>query len=289
MNLNELEKNTWIFNCHCSGSLYRFQCLRSKEKAKVSTVSTTEVKEKTVVETLSTTGKLEPIETQEAYGQGVVSEVNVAVGDTVEKDATLVSYLDGTKLKANFAGTVTALNVKKDEADLSAQTAKPSVSLADLSDLKVAISLSKSDASIVKKDQVVTLRTGNETFKGRVSAIDPVATTTTGATGSDTSLGGTIVFDTPPAGLFAGFEIDADITTNTADNALTIPVEALLYDKENKPFVYTIKKDQAKKVMIETGIESDNLVQINKGLTKGEKVIVTPHDSIKNGTRVTAK
>ncbi|MCO6017033.1 MULTISPECIES: efflux RND transporter periplasmic adaptor subunit [Carnobacterium] len=266
-----------------------FSVFGPKEKAKVSTVSTTEVKEKTVVETLSTTGKLEPIETQDAYGQGVVSEVNVAVGDTVEKDATLVSYLDGTKLKANFAGTVTALNVKKDEADLSAQTAKPSVSLADLSNLKVAISLSKSDASIVKKDQAVTLRTGNETFKGRVSAIDPVATTTTGATGSNTALGGTIVFDTPPAGLFAGFEIDADITTNTADNALTIPVEALLYDKENKPFVYTIKKDQAKKVMIETGIQSDNLVQINKGLTKGEKVILTPDDSIKNGTRVTAK
>lgn len=266
-----------------------FSVFGPKEKAKAPTVETTTVKEENIVETLSTTGTLQPNATQNGFGTGLVSEVNFAVGDKVVKDDVIVRYLDGTTITATIDGTITALNVKKDQVDLNTQTGQPSVTIDDLGNLKVAILLSKSDANLVKVDQPVTLTSGNTTYTGKVSALDPVATTTTGATGATTALGGTITFDTPPTGLFAGFEIDADITTNTAVNALTMPIETLVYDKENKPYVYIVKNDKAKKVEIETGIQSDTKVQIIKGLEKGQKVIISPADSLKNGTAVTVK
>ncbi|MFS7401724.1 efflux RND transporter periplasmic adaptor subunit [Carnobacterium maltaromaticum] len=266
-----------------------FSVFGPKEKAKAPTVETTTVKEENIVETLSTTGTLQPNATQNGFGTGLVSEVNFAVGDKVAKDEVIVRYLDGTTIIATIDGTITALNVKKDQVDLNTQTGQPSVTIDDLGNLKVAILLSKSDANLVKVDQPVTLTSGNTTYTGKVSALDPVATTTTGATGATTALGGTITFDTPPTGLFAGFEIDADITTNTAENALTMPIETLVYDKENKPYVYIVKNDKAKKVEIETGIQSDTKVQIIKGLEKGQKVIISPADSLKNGTAVTVK
>ncbi|WP_317912808.1 efflux RND transporter periplasmic adaptor subunit [Carnobacterium maltaromaticum] len=266
-----------------------FSVFGPKEKAKAPTVETTTVKEENIVETLSTTGTLQPNATQNGFGTGLVSEVNFAVGDKVAKDDVIVRYLDGTTITATIDGTITALNVKKDQVDLNTQTGQPSVTIDDLGNLKVAILLSKSDANLVKVDQPVTLTSGNTTYTGKVSALDPVATTTTGATGATTALGGTINFDTPPTGLFAGFEIDADITTNTAENALTMPIETLVYDKENKPYVYIVKNDKAKKVEIETGIQSDTKVQIIKGLEKGQKVIISPADSLKNGTAVTVK
>lgn len=266
-----------------------FSVFGPKEKAKAPTVETTTVKEENIVETLSTTGTLQPNATQNGFGTGLVSEVNFAVGDKVAKDDVIVRYLDGTTITATIDGTITALNVKKDQVDLNTQTGQPSVTIDDLGNLKVAILLSKSDANLVKVDQPVTLTSGNTTYTGKVSALDPVATTTTGATGATTALGGTITFDTPPTGLFAGFEIDADITTNTAENALTMPIETLVYDKENKPYVYIVKNDKAKKVKIETGIQSDTKVQIIKGLEKGQKVIISPADSLKNGTAVTVK
>ena len=68
-----------------------------------------------------------------------------------------------------------------------------------------------------------------------------------------------------------------------------MPIETLVYDKENKPYVYIVKNDKAKKVEIETGIQSDTKVQIIKGLEKGQKVIISPADSLKNGTAVTVK
>ncbi|WP_413518420.1 efflux RND transporter periplasmic adaptor subunit [Carnobacterium maltaromaticum] len=266
-----------------------FSVFGPKEKAKTPTVETTTVKEENIVETLSTTGTLQPNATQNGFGTGLVSEVNFAVGDKVVKDDVIVRYLDGTTITATIDGTITALNVKKDQVDLNTQTGQPSVTIDDLGNLKVAILLSKSDANLVKVDQPVTLTSGNTTYTGKVSALDPVATTITGATGATTALGGTIIFDTPPTGLFAGFEIDADITTNTAENALTMPIETLVYDKENKPYVYIVKNDKAKKVEIETGIQSDTKVQIIKGLEKGQKVIISPADSLKNGTAVTVK
>ncbi|MDZ5757479.1 efflux RND transporter periplasmic adaptor subunit [Carnobacterium maltaromaticum] len=266
-----------------------FSVFGPKEKAKAPTVETTTVKEENIVETLSTTGTLQPNATQNGFGTGLVSEVNFAVGDKVVKDDVIVRYLDGTTITATIDGTITALNVKKDQVDLNTQTGQPSVTIDDLGNLKVAILLSKSDANLVKVDQPVTLTSGNTTYTGKVSALDPVATTTTGATGATTALGGTITFDTPPTGLFAGFEIDADITTNTAENALTMPIETLVYNKENKPYVYIVKNDKAKKVEIETGIQSDTKVQIIKGLEKGQKVIISPADSLKNGTAVTVK
>ncbi|WP_317944552.1 efflux RND transporter periplasmic adaptor subunit [Carnobacterium maltaromaticum] len=266
-----------------------FSVFGPKEKAKAPTVETTTVKEENIVETLSTTGTLQPNATQNGFGTGLVSEVNFAVGDKVTKDDVIVRYLDGTTITATIDGTITALNVKKDQVDLNTQTGQPSVTIDDLGNLKVAILLSKSDANLVKVDQPVTLTSGNTTYTGKVSALDPVATTTTGATGATTALGGTITFDTPPTGLFARFEIDADITTNTAENALTMPIETLVYDKENKPYVYIVKNDKAKKVEIETGIQSDTKVQIIKGLEKGQKVIISPADSLKNGTAVTVK
>lgn len=266
-----------------------FSVFGPKEKAKAPTVETTTVKEENIVETLSTTGTLQPNATQNGFGTGLVSEVNFAVGDKVAKNDVIVRYIDGTTITATIDGTITALNVKKDQVDLNTQTGQPSVTIDDLGNLKVAILLSKSDANLVKVDQPVTLTSGNTTYTGKVSALDPVATTTTGATGATTALGGTITFDTPPTGLFAGFEIDADITTNTAENALTMPIETLVYDKENKPYVYIVKNDKAKKVEIETGIQSDTKVQIIKGLEKGQKVIISPADSLKNGTAVTVK
>lgn len=266
-----------------------FSVFGPKEKAKAPTVETTTVKEETIVEKLSTTGTLEPNATQNGFGTGLVSEVNFAVGDKVAKDDVIVRYIDGTNITASIDGTITALNVKKDQIDLNTQTGQPSVTIDDLSNLKVAILLSKSDANLVKVDQPVTLTSGNTTYNGKVSTLDPVATTTTGATGSTTALGGTITFDTPPTGLFAGFEIDADITTNTAENVLTMPIETLVYDKDNKPYVYIVKNNKAKKVEIETGIQSDTKVQITTGLEKGQKVIISPADSLKNGTAVTVK
>ncbi|MER2040372.1 efflux RND transporter periplasmic adaptor subunit [Desemzia incerta] len=251
-------------------------------------VRTGKVTEETINETLNLTGMVEPGETQEVFGQGTVSDLPVAVNDTVEEGDTLISF-SGVPIEANFSGTVTAVNATEGEPDTSTQTGTPAVVLADLSQLEVAIQLTKTDAPLVKADQTATLTSGDETYSGKVSQVDPVATSTPGATGNTQLLNAVVSFDENPEDLIAGFDIDVEITTNTSENAMTIPIEALVYDENNEPFVYTVEDDVIKSKPVEIGIQSATKVEVLSGLAADETVVLSPSEDVKNGITVTTQ
>lgn len=251
-------------------------------------VRTGKVTEETINETLNLTGMVEPGETQEVYGQGTVSDLPVAVNDTVEEGDTLISF-SGVPIEANFSGTVTAVNATEGEPDTSTQTGTPAVVLADLSQLEVAIQLTKTDAPLVKADQTATLTSGDQTYSGKVSKVDPVATSTPGATGNTQLLNAVVSFDENPEDLIAGFDIDVEITTNTSENAMTIPIEALVYDENNEPFVYTVENDVIKSKPVEIGIQSATKVEVLSGLSADEMVVLSPSEDVKNGITVTTQ
>lgn len=256
-------------------------------KTNASKVRTGEVKTETIVETLSTTGTLIPNQTQSLTGTGNVIEVSVSVGDHVDKDKVLATYDNGLQLTAAFSGTITQVNIVAKQADTNAQQGKPSIQLDDLSTLKVQLSLTNSEASAVTIDQKANIISGNQTFSGKVAEKDPVALSTQSTAGTSTSLGAIVTFDQAPENLFSGFDVDVDITTNTAENVLALPIEALTYNSKNDPIVYLIKDGKAKETKITIGIQSDKLIEIKSGLKEGETVILSPSSDIKNNTAVT--
>ncbi len=256
-------------------------------KTNASKVRTGEVKTETIVETLSTTGTLIPNQTQSLMGTGNVIEVSVSVGDHVDKDKVLATYDNGLQLTAAFSGTITQVNIVAKQADTNAQQGKPSIQLDDLSTLKVQLSLTNSEASAVTIDQKANIISGNQTFSGKVAEKDPVALSTQSTAGTSTSLGAIVTFDQAPENLFSGFDVDVDITTNTAENVLALPIEALTYNSKNDPIVYLIKDGKAKETKITIGIQSDKLIEIKSGLKEGETVILSPSSDIKNNTAVT--
>ena len=251
-------------------------------------VQTAKVTQETIEERLNTTGLIESAQTQSVFGQGMVQEVSVSVGDAVEEGDVLISYSDGTNQTAEFNGTVTSVNAQDNQVDLSSQSGEPAISLANLADLQVVVELSKSDAPLIKEGQVALLTSGEDVFNGTVSQIDPIATTVTNQTGTPTAtLKSIISFDTPPKNLFVGFDIDVDIITNTAENVLVIPIESLMYDKNNKPYVYIIENEQAIATTLETGIQSTTHVEVKDGLTLDQTIVLSPDDTIQDGTKVT--
>lgn len=266
-----------------------YSVVNSNSEEETINVQTAKVTQETIKETLSTTGIIESTQTQAIFGQGFVQDVPVNVGDSIEEGDRLISYSDGTTQTADFSGTVTTVNAKNDQVDLSSQTGEPAIVIADLTDLQVTINLSKSDAPLVEKGQTVVLTTGEESFNGTVSHIDPVASTTMSQTGTLTAVKSIISFDTPPENLFVGFDIDVAINTNTAENVLAIPIEALLYNEDNKPYVYVVENGKAIVRQIETGIQSSTHVEVKDGLELDDSIILSPDDTINDGTLVTSK
>ena len=256
-------------------------------KSNAVTVRTGEIKKETIVEKLSTTGTLIPNQTQALMGTGNVVDVFVKTGDKVEKDKVLATYDNGLQLIAGFDGTVTQVNIKAKQADTNAQQGRPSIQLDDLSTLKVQLQLTNSEASAVAIDQKAEIISGSQTFSGKVAEKDPAAQSTQSATGTTASLAAIVSFDKAPENLFSGFDVDVDITTNTVENVLALPIEALTYNDNNEPIVYVIKEGKAKETKVEIGIQSDKLIEVKSGLKEGETVILSPNSDVKNNTEVT--
>lgn len=256
------------------------------EKASIFSVQVGDLKNETIIEKLSTTGVLIPNRTQALNGKGNVVSLKVKVGDKVDKDKVLAIYDNGLQLTAPFAGTITSLNIQENEADTNAQLGRPSIQVDDLSTLKVLLALSSSEASAVNLKQHAEIKTTDKIYTGTVAEKDPIALNTQTSAGTAASLRAVVTFDGEPQNLFAGFDIDVDITTNTVDNCLALPIEALTYNTKNEPIVYVITDGKAKETKITTGIQSDQLIEVKDGLTKTQKVILSPNSTIKNNTQV---
>ncbi|MFK4566972.1 efflux RND transporter periplasmic adaptor subunit [Enterococcus sp. UD-01] len=259
----------------------------NSSKTKAVSVRSGEIKKETIVETLSTTGTLIPNQSQALMGSGNVVEMNVSVGDKVDQDKVLATYDNGLQLKAPFSGTVTQVNIKAKQADANAQQGKPSIQVDDLSTLKVQLALSNSEAASVAVDQKAEISSNNQTYAGKVAEKDPIAISSQSATGTTASLKALVTFDKAPENLFAGFDADVDIVTNSVKDALALPIEALTYNDKNEPIVYTIKDGKAKVTKINVGIQSDKLVEVKSGLKAGDSVILSPSSDVKNNTEVT--
>ncbi|HBY66734.1 MAG TPA: efflux RND transporter periplasmic adaptor subunit, partial [Flavobacteriaceae bacterium] len=80
----------------------------------------------------------------------------------------------------------------------------------------------------------------------------------------------------------------------TNENAITIP-ESILQENSNGEtiaFIYEPVTDStgtAKRVIVETGLNYDNRIEIKSGLNDGEIIILEGAKSVRDGQKVTTK
>ena len=82
-----------------------------------------------------------------------------------------------------------------------------------------------------------------------------------------------------------GMSVRADIYTETSDETLAVPVQAVLFDEDTEEdgkgekeqsYVFVMQDGKAIRKDVEVGISSDSDQEITDGLEEGELVIVGP-------------
>lgn len=182
-------------------------------------------------------------------------------------------------LKAEFDGVVTHIYTSVDSMSSGAQ---PVCTVQDIEDLKVILSVGKYDSKLVKLGQEAKLSVEDETISGVVDFISPTASNVLG----EAVLTVDVKLDGFNEYLKVDFTEDIDILVNEVKDVLRVPMEAIKYLSDGSTVVYTVEDNIAKEVKVEVGVESDNFVEIKKGLTVRDKVILNPSDSIMDGTLV---
>jgi RND family efflux transporter MFP subunit len=90
----------------------------------------------------------------------------------------------------------------------------------------------------------------------------------------------------PDGRLRPGTTVTVEMLARTVNDAIVVPATALLKTPEGATTVMIVKDGRAQQVEVEAGIREDDRVQITKGLSGGETVIVRGSYGLPDKTKV---
>ncbi|MEN3952765.1 efflux RND transporter periplasmic adaptor subunit [Iodidimonas sp. SYSU 1G8] len=144
--------------------------------------------------------------------------------------------------------------------------------------LRVSVEVDEEDIPRVKPGQQALIRSEafpGKVLDGKVSEItpkgDPVARSFRVRIG--------LPEDTP---LLIGMTADTNIVTATRQNALLLPAGSV-----NDGKAWVVRGDKLAQIPVTTGASGADWVEVTKGLTRKDKVVVNPADTLREGRRVT--
>ncbi|WP_250037412.1 efflux RND transporter periplasmic adaptor subunit [Paractinoplanes maris] len=210
----------------------------------------------------------------------------------------------GTVLEAPMAGTVTAVNGTLGSSSGAAQsgaaqsgaaqsaggqsaqqedTSSGFIEIQDLTRMQVTAAFAEADATKLKEKQTATITWNaldGTSAPGRVSAIDPSATTS----GNVVTYGVSLSLDKVPTGVKAGQTVSVAVTTGSVENALMVS-SAAVTTAGNRHTV-TVLDGAAEQVRpVEIGLVGDTVTQITSGVDAGERVVLKATTTTSTGTR----
>lgn len=242
-----------------------------------------------------------------AEASGDIDDVYVSQGSSVSKGAKLV-HIDSTSvtdslksselslrssqlsrenarkkledytITAPISGTVVAKNVKAgDKLDNSNMSTEMAV-IYDMSSLECEISVDELDIKSVELDQDVYITSDavkGKRYNGKVTNISINGTISSGVTTYPV----TVTITDFDEDLLPGMNIDVEIITSMAKDVIAIPVAAvnrgnLVYVKGEKENKEDKAPEGFKSVMVQTGINNNQYIEIVSGLNEGDIVYI---------------
>ncbi len=190
-------------------------------------------------------------------------------------------------IQAPFPGYIAERNLDTG-AYVSSATASTStmsrgiMSLHDINTVRVLIEVVERDIPLVKVGQKAELRAEaypDQVFEGTVTRIVQALNRATRTM--------TVEIDLPnrdrrlKGGMFARVEV----MVGTHHQALLIPLDAVSR-LEDTQYIYVVREGNARRVNVEIGARSGNLVEITKGLADRDQIIIAGKDLVHDGTPV---
>ena len=86
--------------------------------------------------------------------------------------------------------------------------------------------------------------------------------------------------------LATGISVKLTVTSQKADNVLTIPVDAVYYES-GSPYAYTYEDGVLRKKALTVGLADSEYIEVKEGLSADDQVVVTWTTELYDGSRVT--
>jgi len=165
----------------------------------------------------------------------------------------------------------------------------PIVEISKPDKLELVIDVLSGDATQVRPLMPVIVQNwgGEGELRARVRTVEPQAFTKVSSLGVEEQRVDVIAdFTNPPPRLGDNYRVDARIVLWEAEKVLQVPSNGL-FRSGNKWSVYVVESGRARLREVKVGHRSPEAVEILKGVTEGDTVLLHPPNTVSDGTKVT--
>lgn len=206
-------------------------------------------------------------------------------------------------------GVVSSLPVKEGEFALANFQSTPLMVIADMSEVNVEVKVDETDIANVRAGQTAKVKVdafGDLEIDGEVIEVGSSAITRSGqtiaqTTGSQEAKDFKVVVrllptDETRSKLRPGMSATAVVTTDRRENAVVVPLQALVIQEEplpegesneNRPKpeevqgVFLLDGNKARFVKVETGITGDTDIEVLSGVKPGDSIVTGPFSELR--------
>jgi multidrug efflux pump subunit AcrA (membrane-fusion protein) len=231
-------------------------------------------------------GDVYPVSSMDIYSEtaGKIVKLLVKEGDLVEKDQ-IVAEIDQSKPGLNYVPSLVKAPMNGTLVSFAAQLgglASPAMPLGKVisaDDLEIRFSVVERYIALVSEGQkaLVTFDAYPElTFLATITRLSPIL--------DKNSRTRTIycILDQKDSRIISGMYAKIEVIIEEKEDCLVVPRSTVLTDTDT-PYVFVIDGSVAKKVQVSTGIESDGMLEITKGLKEGMQIVVKGQNLISDG------
>ena len=214
--------------------------------------------------------------------------------DSTSKDtlSDLREQLEDCEIKAACSGVVTAVNVKVGDINTEKGTL---LTIENTASLKMAATVQEADILKLKEGQVATVTAdalGEDEISGEVTRVVRVKAASTGSD-STTSSGYSVEISLNTTDLLVGMDVKAKVMLKEKKNALAVPYDLIQYDENGNAYVLVAESNSdgsatAVRKNITVGEEVDYYTEVTGGdLAEGDMLIYDYTNSVTEGQSFT--
>lgn len=236
----------------------------------------------------ASTEDLENAEDSYEAAMSKVAEIEASLKETEISLSTAETNLGYTKITAPLDGTIVSVPVKVGQTINAAMDTPTIVQIADLNQMEIYIEISEGDIGNIKPGVKVTysvLADMNKVYETTLKSIDPALTLLTDDQYTevvDSSEAiyfyGRLVVPNADGKLRIGMTTQNVIYVESAEDVLTVPAMALKGNVDGK-YVEVRTAEGVERRPVITGVSDDLNVEIKKGVSEGEEVVIAKMSS----------
>lgn len=216
----------------------------------------------------------------DAVSETQLRDIRVACESAKIQMEQALRQLDDTYIRAPFSGYIISKDIDLGQF-VGAST--PIAGIADISELKVMVSVPEANVYELKKGQPVSVSTpiySGVNFTGKIAHISPQG---------DNSHSYPIEISLPNSKenpLKSGTYVNVSVDMEKTEPTLLIPRDAIVSSVKD-PSVYRMEGNVVKLVKITTGRDYGDKIEVLGGLREGDKVVVSGQINLTDGASVT--